>query len=97
MQVHIHIYLSNEITLFRGDNILSKSHKLPDKIPSSKHKKHSKLLVRGIQARPPKNNTTAVALGCLPNFKVSTAKDIKALWKHNLGGSKLDLNPKCPP
>lgn len=62
MQVHIHIYLSNEITLFRGDNILSKSHKLPDKIPSSKHKKHSKLLVRGIQARPPKNTLLLLLL-----------------------------------
>lgn len=45
----------------------------------------------------PQKYTTAVALGCLPNFKVSTANDNKALWTHNLGGSELDLNLKSSP
>lgn len=97
MQVYIHIYLSNEITSFRSDNILSKSHKLHDKIPSSKHKKTLQVVGQRNPSKHPQKYTTAVALGYLPNFKVSIAKDIKALWTHNLGGSELDLNTKSPP
>lgn len=97
MQVHIHIYLSNEITSFRSDNIFSKAISYLTKNPVPSIKNIPSCWSDESKQDPPPKYTTAVALGCLPNFKVSTAKDIKALWKHNLGGSKLDLNPKCPP